>query len=50
MKTILNERDEVKCKTLYLKHSQNRQNFREIQYTLYRAAEQSRAKSKKTSL
>nr|XP_025713713.1 protein Jade-3 isoform X2 [Callorhinus ursinus] len=50
MKTILDEGDEVKFKSYCLKHSQNRQKLGEAEYPLHRAAEQSQAKSEKTSL
>ncbi|XP_040488475.1 protein Jade-3 [Ursus maritimus] len=50
MKTILDEGDEVKFKSYCLKHSQNRQKLGEPEYPLHRAAEQSQAKSEKTSL
>nr|KAF6492292.1 jade family PHD finger 3 [Molossus molossus] len=50
MKTILDEGDEVKFKSFCLKHSQNRQKLGEAEYPLHRAAEQSQAKSEKTSL
>ncbi|KAM5221296.1 protein Jade-3 [Ctenodactylus gundi] len=50
MKTILDEGDEVKFKSYCLKHSQNRQKLGEAEYPHHRAAEQSQAKSEKTSL
>ncbi|XP_021105260.1 protein Jade-3 isoform X2 [Heterocephalus glaber] len=50
MKTILGEGDEVKFKSYCLKHGQNRQKPGEIEYPHHRAAEQSQAKSEKTSL
>uniref|UniRef100_G3T212 Jade family PHD finger 3 n=1 Tax=Loxodonta africana TaxID=9785 RepID=G3T212_LOXAF len=51
MKTILDEGDEVKFKSYCLKHSQNKQNpLVEAEYPTHRAAEQSQAKSEKTSL
>ncbi|XP_006906962.1 protein Jade-3 [Pteropus alecto] len=50
MKTILDEGDEVKFKSYCLKHSQNRLKLGEAEHPLHRAAEQSQAKSEKTSL
>ncbi|KAF6090682.1 jade family PHD finger 3 [Phyllostomus discolor] len=50
MKTILDEGDEVKFKSFCLKHCQNRQKLGEAEYSLHRSAEQSQAKSEKTSL
>ncbi|ELV14211.1 Protein Jade-3 [Tupaia chinensis] len=50
MKTILDDEDEVKFKSYCLKHSQNRQKIGEAEYPHHWAAEQSQAKSEKTSL
>lgn len=50
MKTILDERREVKFKSFCLKHSQNRQTFGEVKCPLHRAAEQGQAASEKTGL
>lgn len=50
MKTILDEGDEVKFKSYCLKHSQSGQKSGETEYPLYRASEQSHAKSEKTGL
>ncbi|KAM9180801.1 protein Jade-3 isoform 3-T3 [Dugong dugon] len=51
MKTILDEGDEVKFKSYCLKHSQNKQNpLVEAEHPTHRGAEQSQAKSEKTSL
>ncbi|EGV95616.1 Protein Jade-3, partial [Cricetulus griseus] len=50
MKTILDEGDEVKFKSFCLKHSQNKPKVGEAEYHHHRVAEQSQAKSEKTSL
>ncbi|XP_050997052.1 protein Jade-3 isoform X2 [Acomys russatus] len=50
MKTILDEGDEVKFKSFCLKHSQNKPKLGEAEHHHPRAAEQSQAKSEKTSL
>lgn len=50
MKTILDEGDEVKFKSFCIKHSQNKPKVGEAEYHHHRAAEQSQAKSEKTSL
>lgn len=50
MKTILDEGDEVKFKSFCLKHSQNKPKIGEAEYHHHRVAEQSQAKSEKTSL
>ncbi|XP_050016867.1 protein Jade-3 isoform X2 [Alexandromys fortis] len=50
MKTILDEGDEVKFKSFCLKHGQNKPKIGEAEYHHHRVAEQSQAKSEKTSL
>ncbi|KAH0508748.1 Protein Jade-3, partial [Microtus ochrogaster] len=50
MKTILDEGDEVKFKSFCLKHGQNKPKIGEPEYHHHRVAEQSQAKSEKTSL
>ncbi|XP_028631932.1 protein Jade-3 [Grammomys surdaster] len=50
MKTILDDGDEVKFKSFCLKHSQNKPKLGDAEYHHHRVAEQSQAKSEKTSL
>ncbi|XP_004633620.1 protein Jade-3 [Octodon degus] len=50
MKTTIDEEDEVKFKSYCLKHSQNWQKAGDTEHSHHRAAEQSQAKSEKTSL